>query len=121
MNEKARSIAIIFLCAIVFIGIGFAGGWFGHNKYIANRPVDTDTTILQERGRELEERQPGIDSAFERGFGLLDQSEAAIRDSQGDAVRQLSGLERIGDGLDDTIRELENAKRGGDSPPENAD
>jgi hypothetical protein len=121
MNEKIRSIVIIVLCDIIFMGIGFAGGWFGHRASIANRPVDTDTSIMQKRADELKERQPDIDSAFERGFGLLDQSEGAIRDGQGDVLRINDGLERIGDGLDDTIRELEAAKRSGDSPPENAD
>jgi hypothetical protein len=121
MNEKVRSIVIVVLCNFLFMGIGFAGGWFGHRASIANRLVDTDTRIMQERSDELKKRQSGIDGAFERGFGLLDQSAGAIRDSQDDAVRQLPRLERIGNGLDETIRELEAAKRSGNNAPANTE
>ncbi|MDR1902807.1 MAG: hypothetical protein LBQ88_11065 [Treponema sp.] len=121
MNEKVRFWITVIGFFIFFLAIGAGIGWFGHRASIANRPVDTDTHILQERADELKERQSDIDSAFERGFGLLDQSEAAIRDGQGDAIRQLPRLELIGDGLDSTIRELEDAKRSGDRPHENVD
>jgi hypothetical protein len=121
MNEKISSVLVTVLFCFLFLVIGAIGGWFGHRASIANRPVDTDTTILQERNRELEKRQQDIDSAFGRGFELLDEGTRAVSDSKGDAIRFDDGLERIGDGLDNTIRDLEAVKRNGNSASQNPD
>jgi hypothetical protein len=117
MNEKSRSIVIVVLLDIVLFIAGAAVGWFGHRAYSQPKPVDTDTSIMQSRAEELEQREPVIDEKLGRGIELLDRGAGAVRDGQGNVLRINDSVERIGEGLDDTIRGIEGFIGSGDSPP----
>ena len=121
MNEKIRSIVIIVLLDVVRFIVGAGVGWFGHRAYSKPKPVDTDTSIMQKRAEELEQREPIIDEKLGRGIDLLDRGTGAVRDGQGNVLRINDSVERIGEGLDSTIRGIEDVLRSGDSPPEGED